>query len=84
MYATFYNALYEQPEFILGMFADLAGERYAALDKSLHDNIVQRGMTCAEDGDIDGVRAAVRDILNNRMPNQAGAKKVAVLSGLMV
>lgn len=83
MYATFYNALYEQPEFILGMFADLAGERYAALDKALHDSIVARGMGCAEDGDIDGVRAAVRDILNNRMPNQVGAKKVAVLSGLI-
>ena len=65
------------------MFADLAGERYAALDKPLHDSIVQRGMACAEDGDIDGVRAAVRDMLNNRMPNQVGAKKVAVLSGLI-
>lgn len=83
LYATFYNALYEQPEFILGMFADLAGERYAALDKPLHDSIVERGMACAEDGDIDGVRAAVRDMLNNRMPNQVGAKKVAVLSGLI-
>jgi hypothetical protein len=40
-------------------------------------------MACAEDGDIDGVRAAVRDMLNNRMPNQVGAKKVAVLSGLI-
>lgn len=83
LYATFYNALYEQPEFILGMFADLAGERYAALDKALHDSIVQRGVACAEDRDIDGVRAAIRDMLNNRMPNQVGAKKVAVLSGLI-
>jgi molecular chaperone DnaK len=83
MYSTFYNAMYEQPDFILGMFADVAGERYAAMDKALHDAIVAKGAACAEAGDIDGVRTAIRDILNNRMPNQTGAKKVAVLSGLI-
>lgn len=83
MSSTFYGALYQLPEFILGMFADIAGERYAALDKSLHDNIVERGMVCVQEGDIDGVREAVRDMLNNRMLNQSGAKKAAVLSGLI-
>lgn len=83
LYATFYNALYQQPGFILGMFADLATERYAALDKDLHDAIVEQGLAAADAGDIDGVRAAVRDILGNRMPNQTGSKKVAVLSGLL-
>lgn len=83
MHSTYYNVLFEQPEFILGVFADLAQERYAALDKSLHEIIVERGVACAKAGDVEGVRAAVRDMLGNRMPNQVGAKKVAILSGLI-
>jgi hypothetical protein len=30
-----------------------------------------------------GVRSAMQDMLNNRMTSQVGAKKVAVLSGLI-
>lgn len=83
MYGTFYNALYQQPDFIMRMFSELAEERYAALDKDLHDSIVERGLACAANGDIDGVRSAVHGFLNNQMPSQTGTRKAAVLASLM-
>lgn len=83
MYSIYYSALYERPDFVLAMFADLAGERFAALDKDLHDQLVEKGVSFAEAGDAEGVRSVVGELLNNRMPNQTGAKKVTTLAGII-
>jgi molecular chaperone DnaK len=83
MRSTLHNILYRQPAFIVSVFTDLAQERFAALDKDLHEEIVARGVAAIEADDINAVRSAVIELLNNRMPNQMGAKNVAVLAGLI-
>lgn len=69
LYVMFYNVFYEQLEFILGMFVDFVGECYVVFDKFLYDSIVEWGMVCVEDGDIDGVWVVVCDMFNNCMFN---------------
>ncbi len=83
MNAVYYKALYELPEYIVGMFLSIAPERHAALDKALHDEIVARGMAYVDAQDIDGLRTSIRDLLRNRMPSQMGASKVALLADIM-
>lgn len=79
----FQRALVQQPGFILHMFETLSGERHSALDKNLHDRLVQEGGQCLESGDIEGVREVVGAILRNRMPSESESGGVAILSSLM-
>lgn len=80
---VFQRALVQQPGFILHMFETLSEERHSALDKNLHDRLVQEGGQCLESGDIEGVREVVGAILRNRMPSEAESGGVAILSSLM-
>lgn len=79
----FQRALVQQPGFILHMFETLSEERHSALDKNLHDRLVQEGGQCLESGDIEGVREVVGAILRNRMPSESESGGVAILSSLM-
>jgi molecular chaperone DnaK len=80
---VFQRALVQQPGFIMHMFETLSVERHSALDKNLHDRLVQEGEQCLESGDIEGVREVVGAILRNRMPSEAESGGVAMLSSLM-
>ena len=78
-----YRALQEQPEFVIAQFRVIASERFAALDKSLHDRLVAQGEQAVTVGDVDGVRKVIRLLLNNRVQTSAPSAKVAVLAGLV-
>jgi molecular chaperone DnaK len=80
---VFQRALVQQPAFILRMFEQLSEQQHLAVDKNLHDRLVQQGMSCAESGDIDGVREVVGAIYRNTMPDDYEASGVARLAGLM-
>ncbi|ODU16135.1 MAG: hypothetical protein ABS87_15210 [Sphingomonas sp. SCN 67-18] len=83
MRSLVYRAMQEQPEFVIAQFGVIARERFAALDKSLHDRLVTQGEQAATAGDIDGVRKVIRLLLNNRVQTSAPSAKVAVLAGLV-
>lgn len=83
MRSLLYRALQEQPEFVVAQFAMIAQERFAALDKALHDRLVAQGEQAARANDIDGVRNVIRLLLNNRVQTSTPSAKVAVLAGLL-
>ncbi|MEQ6335677.1 Hsp70 family protein [Sphingobium sp. MK2] len=83
MRSLLYRALQEQPEFVIAQFAMIAQERFAALDKALHDKLVLQGEEAANCNDIDGVRNVIRLLLNNRVQTSTPSAKVAVLAGLV-
>lgn len=80
---VFQRALVQQPGFILHMFERLSEERHSALDKKLHDRLVQEGLECVSNGDVEGVREIVGAIVRNRMPSESESGGVAMLSSLM-
>ena len=83
MQGLFWRSLYQQPRFLIGMFEDLAPQRFAALDKDLHDRLVVSGQSAIVKENVDDLREVIRRILNNRMPIDVGSRKVAMLSGLV-
>ena len=48
MQSLFHRALYEQPGFVIGMYENPANERYAAVDKDLHDRLIEQGAHAIE------------------------------------
>ena len=83
MSSIYYASLSQQPGFILGFFVELAAERYAALDKDLHDELVLKGQSFVNSGNIDGVRQTIGKILSNRMHQQTSSNKVTILADLL-
>ena len=83
MHTVLFRSLREQPEFVIGQFHELAGERFAALDKSLHDQLVVRGERAIEADDIDELRSVIHFLANNRMVTAAPSAKIAILAGLV-
>ena len=82
-HTVFRRALYEQPGFIMATFERFARERHVALDKNLHDRLVEQGRTAFEQQDIDSLREIISMIVRNRMPNDTESSGVAMLAGLM-
>lgn len=82
-HTVFHRALYEQPGFIMAMFERFAQERHVALDKGLHDRLVQQGRAAFQEKDIDSLREIIGMIVRNRMPNETESSGVAMLAGLM-
>jgi molecular chaperone DnaK len=80
---VFQRSLYEHPAFLLAMFERLSQERHSALDKDLHDRLVQQGWAAVEQQDIDSVREVLSMIVRNRMPNETESSGVTMLAGLM-
>ena len=82
-HTVFHRALYEQPGFILAMFERISHERHIALDKDLHDRLVDQGKEAAEQQDIESLREILAIMVRNRMPNETESSGVAMLAGLM-
>lgn len=83
MRSLVYRALQEQPEFVIAQLGVIASERFAALDKSLHDRLVTQGEQAATAGDMDEVRKVIRLLLNNRVQTNAPSARAAILAGLV-
>lgn len=74
----------EDPLYWLAFLVRFSDERYAALDKALHDKLVAEGHAAAEAEDHSSVRRIVIEMANNRMPSTSNDRDVAMLAGLSV
>jgi molecular chaperone DnaK len=81
--ATFIDEARKQPAFVVDVFLDIARERHFAIDKSLHDQLVEAGTKCIDRQDIDGVRVTIGKMLENRYPTTASDSAATTLAGLM-
>jgi molecular chaperone DnaK len=75
--------LWRQPAFILRAFKSLAEERFLAIDKDLHDNLVSRGEARIAANDVDGLMQVVREIHANRFQIDGGDRELTRFAGLM-
>ncbi len=72
-----------QPEFLIGLFREIAGEDYLAVNAELHEQLAIEGIARIEAGDIDGLRAAIRGILTNRVSMEVSGAKIVELAHLL-
>jgi molecular chaperone DnaK len=68
MRSVAFEELSKQPSFMVDQFLALARERHLAVDKTLHDRIVEAGKTAAARQDLHGVQRAINQIIDNRVP----------------
>lgn len=80
--SLFYRELWRQPGFIFAVFEDVASERFAALDKNLHDRLVAEGRAAQVAQDHDTVHHVIRRIFANRMPGETASSKAVLLASL--
>lgn len=83
MKSVYGREIWQQPGFIIFAFRSLAEERYLAVDKSLHDRLVARGVACISNNDIQGLLQVVRDFYSNRFEVGGGDQAMARLAGLL-
>jgi hypothetical protein len=83
MRATCFDEARKQPSFVVNMFLDLVREKHFAIDKSVHDKLVEVGKTCIDRQDINGLRAVIAQMLENRYPTTASESAAMTLAGLM-
>jgi molecular chaperone DnaK len=83
MRATLFEEFHKQPGFVVDMFLDMARERHFAIDKAMHDQLVDGGKKCIDRQDIDGLRSIIGKMLENRYPTTAPDSAATTLAGLM-
>jgi molecular chaperone DnaK len=83
MRAIFFEEAFKQPGFLVDIFMDLVRERHFAIDKSLHDRLVEAGKTSIERSDLSGLRAVIAQMHENRYPMDAKDSATTALAGLM-
>lgn len=82
MRALLRRAYGEDPRYWLALFDRFAEERFAALDKALHDSLVKAGQKAIESDDLEGVKSAVVAMARNRVAAPTDSREVALLAGL--
>jgi hypothetical protein len=65
------------------MFLDLARERHVAIDKAIHDRLVEAGKASIEHNDVHGLRAVIAQMVENRYSIDPKASSTMALAGLM-
>jgi molecular chaperone DnaK len=73
----------KQPSHVVDRMLQLARNRHLAIDKTLHDKIVEAGKASAARHDINGVWAAIKQIQENLIPTTPKSGPSDGLSGLM-
>lgn len=74
--------LFKRPGFLISIFRDMASEKHFAIDKALHDSLIQEGEDAIERADVDGLRQAMSRMREN-MFHVSAAGETATLAGLM-
>lgn len=82
MRGLMHRTLQEHPAFWLAWFQRFSEQRFGALDKTLHDQLVSRGGAAIEESDFDRLRQVVIQMANNLLPSMNDSRDVAILSGL--
>jgi molecular chaperone DnaK len=83
MRSTAYEELNKQPSFVINSFLALANERHLAVDKALHDRIVEAGKASAARQDMSGVYDAIKRLVENRVPTDSKLAPTEGLASLM-
>ena len=82
MRSLLHRAYAEDPGYWLAFLERSSKERYAALDKTLHDRLVSAGTKAVENEDMSAIREAVRAMARNRVAAPSDSREVALLAGL--
>ena len=83
MRAICFDEARKQPGFVVDTFLEVARERHVAIDKALHDRLVDSGKASIERNDLYGLRAVIAQMIENRYPIDAKDSAKVTLAGLM-
>ena len=83
MKAICFDEARKQPGFVVDIFLEFARERHLAIDKALHDRLVDAGKASIERNELYGLRAVIAQIVENRYPIDAKDSTKITLAGLM-
>jgi molecular chaperone DnaK len=83
MKAICFDEAGKQPGFVVDTFLEFARERHVAIDKVLHDRLVDAGKASIGRNDLNGLRAVIGQIVENRYPIDAKDSAKITLAGLM-
>ncbi|MGO6719434.1 Hsp70 family protein [Rhizobium ruizarguesonis] len=72
-----------QPAFLVGLFKEIASEDYLAIDRELHERLVGEGIARIDADDVEGLKTAIRGILNNRVSMEVSGSKIVELAHLL-
>jgi molecular chaperone DnaK len=78
-----YLELTTKPVFLVTVFQDLASERFAAIDKGLHDKLVDLGRTVIDREDWDALRRVIGNLTENRFTAPPAAPVAEKLTGVV-
>ncbi|WP_081504211.1 Hsp70 family protein [Sphingomonas sp. PAMC 26621] len=76
------RAYAEDPSYWHAFLERFTEQRYAALDKDLHDRLVKAGAAAVEQEDLAAVRSTVQAMARNRVAAASDSREVALLAGL--
>ncbi|WAP70059.1 Hsp70 family protein [Jiella pelagia] len=74
--------IHESPTFIVSFYEHMRDSRDLAIDKTLHDRLVQDGLRAMKNSDIEKLRSAAVDMRDNLIAVRMGGE-AAELAGLM-
>jgi hypothetical protein len=83
MRAICFEEMRKQPSFVVDTFLDLARNRAVAIDKALHDRLIEVGKACIERNAFNDLRNVIVQMLENRYPTNAKDSASTALAGLM-
>ena len=83
MRAICFEQVRKQPSFVIDTFLDLARERPLAIDKALHDRLIEAGKSCIDRSAFNDLRNVIVQMLENRYPTNAKDSATTALAGLM-
>lgn len=75
--------LTKDPEFLSGMAAHLATERFTAVDRGRHDRLVEEAQRAIAQQDIEALHGVIRGFLNNRISTGASREGLDQLADLL-
>lgn len=78
-----FKTLANQPDFLVGLFKQIASEAYLAVDPNLHDELVSAGIERIQSNDVDGLKAVIRQIFDNRVSVGASGAGIVELAHLL-
>ncbi len=78
-----FGILFRDPEFLVGLVVHLGQERYAAVDKALHDRLVLEAQRAIAREDTSALRAIIGQFFENRLSTGGGQGGMQALADLL-
>jgi molecular chaperone DnaK len=76
------QALFNDPAWWIYWLDRFSNERFAAIDKGLHDRLSKDAARAVSDGDFDGIKRVTLALMENRVSSATGTQDVAILAHL--